>query len=218
MQNIYHHPKNKYSWNFPRLGITYFEIPKTGSSSVKTVLFRANYQLAPDDTLDIGGGKLALRFPDSRVASFDSESYLDRILIIYRDPISRVKSAYRSIFLGRQQMEGALSDYFKTYLPGYLASPERDGLLNHHKPMSWFFPAELLQDPRVVFVETAALNTLPEILDIEVVPLKPDAKPMPHLLNVNKSLGEIDMTDDEIKAALGPAFDDDFALYERLST
>ncbi|MCF6273871.1 MAG: hypothetical protein L3J37_11920 [Rhodobacteraceae bacterium] len=217
MQKIHQHPKAKYSWNFPRLDLTYFEIPKTGSSSVKTVLFRTNYRLDPEDTLNIGGGKLALRFPESRLTGFAPEDCLGRILVIYRDPVARAKSAYRSIFLGRQQMDAPLSVYFEKYLPAYLESPESDGLLNHHKPMSWFFPQDLLNDPRVTFVETSDLNTLPEILDLEVVPLKKDDTSMPHLLNVNKSLGDIDMTNAEIRAAMGADFDDDFKLFEALS-
>jgi hypothetical protein len=217
MQKIYEDPKTKYAWNFPALGLSYFEIPKTGSSTVKTVLFRTNYKLAPENELNVGGGKLAQRFPNSFLKKFGPDDLLDRVLIIYRDPIARAKSAYRSIFIGRQQMQGSLSEYFSDHFPAYLESPENDGLLNHHKPMTWFFPQALLDDPRTLFVETSELNTLPQILDLEIAQTQKSGTKMPHLLNVNKTIGEIDMTDDEIKEALGSAFEADFKLYARMS-
>lgn len=217
MQKIYESPKAKYTWNFPKLDITYFEIPKTGSSSVKTVLFRTNYNLDYSDELNIGGGKLAQRFPDSVVKNFQERDFSGRILIIYRDPIARLKSAYRSIFIGRQKMSGNLSEYFSTYFQTYIQSPASNGLLNHHKPMSWFFPQELLQSARVKFVNTNELNNFSSIMGFDIAPTKKDDTSMPHLLNVNKSLGDIDMSDDEIRAALGAEFDDDFKLFDTLN-
>lgn len=217
MQKIYENPKSRYAWNFPELDITYFEIPKTGSSSTKTALFRSNYRLNSGDELNIGGGKLALRFPDSLLQSFQPQDLLNRILIIYRDPIARAKSAYRSIFLGRQKMQGSLSEYLNQHLSAYIQSPPTDGMLNHHKPMTWFFPSELIDDPRTVFVNTENLAALPNTLGFENSPTKKSGTNMPHLLNVNKSLGEIDMTDAEIRTTLGSNYEGDFNLFERLS-
>lgn len=217
MQKIYENIKSRYSWNFPELDITYFEIPKTGSSSTKTALFRSNYRLDSGDELNIGGGKLALRFPESLLRSVQSKDFLNRILIIYRDPIARTKSAYRSIFLGRQKMQGSLSEYLNQYLSAYIQSSPTDGMLNHHKPMTWFFPSELVDDPRTVFVNTEDLDDLPDTLGFENSPTSKGSNNMPHLLNVNKSFGEIDMTDGEIRSALGKSFDDDFRLFEKLS-
>ena len=216
MQKIYEHPKTRYAWNFSNLGISYFEIPKTGSSSTKTVLFRLNYGLAAEQELNIGGGQLSRNFPDSIVKNFDSKSLLNKILIIYRDPVSRAKSAYRSIFLGRQKMQGSLSEYFENYFPTYISSPPEDGLLNHHKPMSWFFPNYLLDDPRSIFVKTENLNSIPALLELRMEHIPTRESKMPHLLNVNKKIGEIDMTDAEVKVALGPSFDSDFEMYEKL--
>ncbi len=217
MQTIYSHPKNKYVWNFDALDLSYFEIPKTGSSSTKTVLFKLNFGLTLEDELNIGGGKLANRFPDARVTGFEASDFLNRILIIYRDPIARAKSAYRSIFIGRQQETGTMSTYLRDYLPAYLASDPADGMLNHHKPMSWFFPPELRNDPRTLFIETSELNGLPALLDIDISAVSKRGSDMPHMLNVNKKTGEVDLTDDEIRAGLGADFADDFALFDHLS-
>lgn len=216
MQKVYEDQKAHYIWKFPDLGLSYCEIPKTGSSSTKTVLFRLNYNLAPDDDLQIGGGQLARRFRDSMVNSYDVSDFLDRVLVIYRDPIARVKSAYRSIFLGRQKQTGSLSQYFDEHFISYLESEPGNGLLNHHKPMSWFFPQFLINDPRTIFVETQDLNALPETLGLTMDIIPTPSSAMPHLLNVNKGRGEVDMTDAEIRSALGVAFDDDFGLYETL--
>lgn len=216
VQKIYCAPRAKYVWQFGLLNLTYFEIPKTGSSSTKTVLFRMNYGLQSDQELNIGGGQLARNFPDSLAQSFNASDFLDRILVIYRDPVARAKSAYRSIFLGRQKMRGSLSEYFDRYFHEFIASDASDGLLNHHKPMSWFFPTELLNDPRSVFIETSALINLPNLLGLDFSTNPTAPSEMPHLLNVNKETGEIDMTDKEIRAALGPKFDDDFKLFENL--
>jgi len=216
MQRIFEAPKSKYVWQFQKLNLTYFEIPKTGSSSTKTVLFRLNYGLTAEQELNIGGGQLAKFYPDSRVKSFSQQDFLDRILIIYRDPIARVKSAYRSIFLGRQKMRGPLSEYFDKHFQSYISSAPDDGMLNHHKPMSWFFPGELLTDPRAVFLETSDLDDLPDIFGFDLSDIPSQKAKMPHLLNVNKKLGDIDMTDAEITQALGDAFQDDFKLFKRL--
>ncbi len=217
MQTIYSHPKNKYVWNFDALNLSYFEIPKTGSSSTKTVLFKLNFGLSLEDELNIGGGKLANRFPDARATQFEAEHFLNRILIIYRDPIARAKSAYRSIFLGRQKETGPMSTYLRDYLPTYLASDPADGMLNHHKPMSWFFPQALRDDPRTLFIETSNLNGLPELLGIDISAVSKRGSDMPHMLNVNKKFGTVDLEDDEIRAELGPDFADDFALFGKLS-
>jgi len=216
LQKIYLDRRARYIWKFPSLGLSYCEIPKTGSSSTKTVLFRLNYKLESDYDLKIGGGQLARAFPDSVVKQFEADDFLDRILIIYRDPIARVKSAYRSIFLGRQGLSGTLSEYFEEHLLGYLESETSNGLFNHHKPMTWFFPKALLQDHRSIFVETADLNELPETLSLDMTSVPTEKNSMPHLLNVNKRLGEIDMSDAEIKIALGPRFDDDFLMFNTL--
>ena len=218
MQKIYSSPKTKYVWQFDRLNLTYFEIPKTGSSSTKTVLFRLNYELTEDQELNIGGGQLARNFPGSIVKSFNSTDFLDQILIIYRDPIARVKSAYRSIFLGRQKLCGSLSEYFDKHFNIFIESDAENGLLNHHKPMSWFFPKELIDDSRSNFIRTSKLNSLPTLLDLEIMNIESDKPAMPHLLNVNKKIGEIDMTDSEIRIALGPEFDDDFTLFEKFES
>jgi len=218
MQKVYNAKKSKYVWNFSKLDITYFEIPKTGSSSTKTVLFRLNYQLAKDSELHIGGGQLAKRFPGSIVQNISANQILGKALVIYRNPIDRVKSAYRSIFLGRQKMQGALSEYFDRYHFEYLDSDPNDGLLNHYKPMRWFFPSELLKDHRAVFVKTSDLDTLPILLGLDMSPITSGISTIPHLLNVNKKIGAIDMTDDEIRVALGREFEDDFAMYEKYSS
>ncbi|MBL1435195.1 MAG: sulfotransferase family 2 domain-containing protein [Rhodobacteraceae bacterium] len=218
MQKIYEDQRSRYIWNFQKLGLSYCEIPKTGSSSTKTVLFRLNYDLEAEYELQIGGGQLARTFPASSVEKYEAKNFLDRILIIYRDPIARVKSAYRSIFLGRQGLTGSLSEYFDKHFQSFLHSEPRNGLLNHHKPMTWFFPNALLDDTRTIFVETSELNLLPSVLDLNMDRISTKESKMPHLLNVNKKLGEIDMSDEEIKAALGSDFDRDFAMYEKLAS
>ena len=218
MQRIFENKRTRYIWKLSNMNLTYCEIPKTGSSTTKTVLFRSNYQLSSESELKVGGGQLVKEFPDSFLDKYEPSDFLDRTLIVYRNPVERVKSAYRGIFLRRQGLEGSLSEYFEKHLKFFLASEPTDGLLNHHKPMTWFFPQFLVNDARSLFVETSELNSLPDHLglDMSCIPTKNGAA-MPHLLNVDKRLGEVDMTDNEIKIALGQAFDEDFLLFEGLN-
>ena len=158
MQKIYENGKLPYIWDFSNLDITYFEVPKTGSSSVKSVLFRLNYGLSSDDKIHLGGGRLLKNYPQSVVKTFHSDTFMNRLLLIYRDPISRIKSAYRGIFLHRQQMEGSLSSFFIDYFDDYLESDPTNNVFTHYKPMSWFFPDEILNDSRLIFVKTEGLS------------------------------------------------------------
>jgi len=214
-QKVYENGAVPYAWNFEHLGISFFEVPKTGSSSTKTLLFRKNFGIPEGEVFDITKNKLKRRFPDAMVRDFGKDGLLDRILIIYRDPLARAKSTYRHVFLKQHKHEGPMSKLFETVFEDALMDDPKDAANNHYKPMTWFFPKALLDDPRSIFIETKALSALPDLLGLTATSEKPAS--MPHLLKTNKYEGEIDMTDDEIKAALGPAFDDDFAFYEKLS-
>ncbi len=216
MQRVFENKRTRYIWKFPDLGLSYCEIPKTGSSSTKSVLFRLNYKLSAEDELKVGSGQLVSAFPNSVVRKYEADDFLNRVLIVYRDPVMRAKSAYRGIFLRRQGLLGTISEYLEKYLPEYLASESTDGLLNHHKPMTWFFPQFLIKDSRSIFIETSDLNSLPERFGFDMGQIPTKGETMPHMLNMNKNLGDVDMSDDEIKAALGPDFDNDFMLYENL--
>jgi len=213
-QKVYENGNVPYAWNFDTLGISYFEIPKTGSSSTKTLLFNKNFGLDEEAKLDIAKGRLKHRFSEATTKSFEPQDMLERILIIYRNPIARAKSVYRHVFLRMHRLEGAMSDYFENHFEDFLSKDPQDSLYNHHKPMTWFFPSYFLDDPRTIFWETEKLDDLPAFLGLNASNEKSQTK-MPHLLDMYRNAGNIDMTDDEIQLALGPAFDADFEFYEK---
>ena len=215
-QKVNENGKVPYAWNFDSLGISYFEIPKTGSSSTKTLLFNKNFGLDEEAKLDIAKGRLKHRFSEAMIRNFGSEDMLERVLVIYRNPITRAKSVYRHVFLRMHRLEGSMSEYFENYFEEFLRKNPQDSLFNHHKPMTWFFPKHLINDSRSIFWETEKLNELPKYLGLDEGNESKSQTKMPHLLDMYKNGGDIDMTDEEIRTALGPAFDDDFEFYENV--
>jgi len=214
-QKVFENKKVPYAWNFNNLNISYFEIPKTGSSSTKTLLFQKNFALREKDSLDIAKGRLKHQYAEAVLRNFKSDGMQNRVLIVYRNPISRAKSVYRHVFLGMHRLKGSMSDYLANYLEDFLHMDPIDSLYNHHKPMTWFFPNYLIEDSRSIFIETEELKKLPDLLGFEANK-KQEQVHMPHLLKMDKNKGDIDLNDDEIRVALGPYFNKDFELFDKL--
>ena len=182
---------------------------------MKSVLFRLNYGLGVDDKIHLGGGRLLNNYPDAVAQEFTRDAFMDRLLLVYRDPIARIKSAYRGIFIHRQQMSGTLSEFFDGYFADYLEAMPTNNVFNHYKPMSWFFPNDIIDDERLVAIKTESLSGFPERLGLKLDDIPTKHASMPHYFNTKGKMGDIDMTDPEIRQALGSLFDKDFELFEK---
>jgi hypothetical protein len=149
------------------------------------------------------------------VADWDNYTPQAKKLIVLRDPVKRLKSGYKHIFTQMNAGAKPLSVFLQEDLPVMLQSNRSHVSNNHFKPQSWFFPAEILDDPQTFLWTTSALGQLPAALkvlcDCDMV------SSIQHQNSSAPSLGEIDVSDSEIKAVLMPDFAADFAAYEKAS-
>lgn len=204
-------PHYNYVIDFPNLDITYFEIPKTGSSSLKHYLMNHDLDLPLSHEFNLGHGYWESVYPQFRVRDFSSYRTRRTLLVAVRDPVERIKSGYRDIYRRQMGQAGSLSVFMRRLVSEYLDTPPSETGLNHFKPQSWFVPGDVPTDPRTILIRTSKLKQLPEILQGRVkAPLDPA---FPHANRGDPDVGEIDMSESEIKAALRAIEPRDFALY-----
>lgn len=199
-----------YVIDFARLDLTYFEIPKTGSSSLKQFLFCVNRDAPLNLKFGLGDRNWRYLFPECIVENFKDYSPRRNKLIVMREPVSRMKSVYHYLFCRKENPE-PISTFLSEYLESFIETPESKTGPNHYKPQSFFFPHQVLEDENVILCDTKNLANIPEILD-KVLPVKIPNE-MVFVNEGSKNRGEVDITDDEIMQMMPSIYDDDFRIY-----
>ena len=200
--------------DFARLDLTYFETPKVGSTSVKRYLFCANSGRELNERLRVGHKAWHETFPESKVADFSNYKLRSNALLVVRDPIKRIKSAYRNMFRGRMGRKAGFEEFMSSHIESFCASPADDFMANHFKPQNWFVPDSLLDYPGLIVCDTSQLLRLPLILRSRMEGQLPEV--FPHS-NESKLDVELSWTDDAIRDWSLSNRPEELEFYERAS-
>jgi len=202
-----------YTINSADIGVTFFEIPKNSSSTVKRMLFATLSGEADINSVPIGGGSWPAAFPECYMGEYDAERLQSQRLAIARDPVKRLKSAYRNNWIKRAQNTETLSEFVETALPTLISRPPKDTFANHFKPQHWFLPESLLAKGQLTLWPIERVGELHRVLT-ELTGVTMRAPPEAF----NRSRGDegvVDMTDQEIADALPSAFAPDYTLHKK---
>ena len=202
-----------YLLNFSSLNLTMYEIPKCGSSSLKKYLLSLNRKAPHALQFGLGHSNWQFLFPEAVVNDVTDINPNNKKLVIIRDPVSRIKSAYGHIYANLMKESLPISGFFDSFYAEALASARNNVPRNHFKPQHWFFPEELLDDPDALFWPTNKLAELPDALSDFCGCGR--YKEMPRINETRKAFGEIDMSDTEIRDALFPTCEQDFSAYDK---
>ena len=136
-------PKIVYNYKiaFRKLGCIYHEVPKCGSTSIKTILFVENYDTVIVDPTHVANFEVwQTRFPASKTDG-QEDTFLHFSFI--RNPWARLVSSYLNTggdtFFERH---GASFNDFIATLPQRLNSGLDDVFNNHFRPQTSFLPID----------------------------------------------------------------------------
>lgn len=205
---------HNYIMDFPRFRMTYFEIPKNGSSTVKKYLLTAHRQIPVDVTFAIGQYTWKALFPEVAVDDFANYKVRRHKLVVIRDPVSRIKSAYQNIWCQRMKNTETLKEFLEGPFIEQLKTPRQSTPPNHFKPQSWFLPDGLIDQQNVILVDTKELSSLPKILSESLgmeLPLEMEKKNESN----PKRFGTIDADDGFVREKLMAVAPEDFDLYAK---
>jgi len=202
-----------YTLNLERLGVTWFDIPKCGSSSIKRYLLSCNRGAPQNLFFGVGHANWQWLFPEAAVSDWASYNMQPRKLLILRNPVKRIKSGYKHIYTKMNNGDKSLSDFLSDDYKKMLTSNRSHVSNNHFKPQTWFFPNELIDDRQSLLWTTTRLNELPKALAQFSETCLIEA--IPHQNSSDQNLGNIDMSDKEIRAMILPYCAADFDAYEK---
>jgi hypothetical protein len=202
-----------YLMDFAEFDLTFHEIPKNGSSTIKRLLLNALRGAPPEAGLHVGHRRWQRQFP--KVVVRDHAAYTPRRhrLVVVRDPVKRVTSAYRNIWLGRMGRQGSFRDFFEGPWIDALGMPPTAYAENHFKPQSWFVPPDTLAAPGLIVLRTDQLGQFPKVMR-QVVGRDVGDK----AATVNRSepaLGVIDMDEAEIAARIADLVPGEYPFVEQ---
>lgn len=171
-QKMYSTYSSEYVYDLHQYNTTYFEIPKNGSSTIRHYL--AKYY---------GGAEIVQKFIDggdpSGFTVKDYSTYKPRThkMLVVRNPVIRIKSAYVSIYLSDANTSNKFS--FKKFMndeyPRLISGSKEynaahhineDHLYqNHFKPQSWFVPPHILTDDLTYIIDMQYLSQFNSIMN-----------------------------------------------------
>jgi hypothetical protein len=153
-----------YNFLFKELNLGYFEIPKNASSSFRICLSKF-YSNLPKYSKNII--KTYERFSSGDLPEFMATANeilsMDNIIILYRHPIDRIKSAYNNIYIGEDARnhlpKSSLNKSFSVFLKDILVqeilnyehTSKQNIWHNHFMPQSWFIPKEVWTNKNVSY-------------------------------------------------------------------
>lgn len=166
-----------YIMDFERLGVTYFDIPKTGSTSVKQFLLAAENNEDVNPYMPIGHPEWKAKYPNSWVPDYSTYSLRELKVVIVRDPVKRLRSAYTGIFRGWMKRDEEFEPFMERELQTLCDTGPLNFMANHFKPQHWFVPDDLLDLPGLVALDISQLASFPDIMRERVSVDIPQAVP-----------------------------------------
>lgn len=213
-QEIFKERKSyNYVLNLESLGLTWFDIPKAGSSSAKRFLLSCSRGAPRNLGFGVGHDNWFYLFPEVKVDLWENYEMQPRKLLILRDPVKRIKSAYRHIYTRMTGGQKPFSEFLETDFVQAIQTPSGHVSNNHFKPQSWFFPQELLSDKNTLLWSTSEMNRLPSALSKFCG--KDLISEIPHQNSSANNLGVIDVPDDDIRDVLMKVEPCDFTAFEK---
>lgn len=153
-----------YNFVFKELNLGYFEIPKNASTSFRINLSQFYSKIPPYLNDHI---KTYAKFSSGDLPEFAATTNeilsMDNIIVLYRHPVDRIKSAYNNIYnaedarnhLPKSSLNKSFSVFLKDILVQELLTYEhiRFQILwhNHFMPQSWFIPNEVWKNKNVSY-------------------------------------------------------------------
>ncbi len=213
-QEIFKERKSyNYVLNLASLGLTWFDIPKCGSSSAKRYLLSCSRGAPANLGFGVGHENWYYLFPEVKVDLWENYTMQPKKLLILRDPVKRIKSAYRHIYTQMTRGKKPLSEFLETEFLQAIQTPSGHVSNNHFKPQSWFYPEALLNDPNTLLWSTTEMNTLPaalsNFLGKDLIPS------IPHQNSSSLNLGVTDVSDEDIRDILFKIDPRDFTAFEK---
>lgn len=167
-QNMYDIYSNEYVYDLKKYNTTYFEIPKNGSSSIRRYFadYCCNDDISKQKFID-GGGPSG--FTVNEYSLYNLRTYK---LVIIRNPVARIKSAYSGIYLShdnhgkKYNFENFMLFEYPRLINSTVELNEKYNLLedhlyqNHFKPQSWFIPIDILNDENTIVINLSALDLI----------------------------------------------------------
>lgn len=199
-----------YNYIFKELNLGYFEIPKNASSSFRISLSKYYKRKAPYNANPI---KTFDRFSSGDLPEFtattDEILSMDNIIVLYRHPVHRIKSAYNNIYFAKDAKnhlpKKSLNKTFRGFLEDVLIQEiltyEHIGSEivwhNHFMPQSWFIPKEVWKNKNVSYFN---INDMSQVFEY-LKKLSNNGFDFSEKLHYNSSTYDknlYDMTDEEI--------------------
>lgn len=186
---LYEKYQDFYEYKFDELNLGYFEIPKNASTTFRTYLAEY-YSTIPPYSANVEKTLLAFQSGGYDMNEFlstrDEICHMDHIIVLYRHPVSRLKSAYMNIYYQNEESVHVVGDDFikkplsyfldnifeqKILLDSY-ADPTTDSheiWVNHFLPQSWFVPKEIFKRDNARFFNVNEMQEVRNFLK-EITP------------------------------------------------
>lgn len=166
----------EYRYKFEKLNLGYFEIPKNSSTT-----FRHNvwmYYSSVDEKYNTPEME-ELFLSGYHENDFSEKKVLESkyVMILYRNPVARIKSAYANIYLNNEDAYRCLPETkihlpFKSFLETVLLDiiynddeyNECNIWGNHFKPQAWFVPREIFEHPRAQIFDSNDMKEVRKFL------------------------------------------------------
>lgn len=209
------HLEMRYLIDLPELDILFHEIPKNASSAAKHFFLTSNRGIPSHVQFGLGHKTWFHLFPECRVPPTASIPKRQHSIFIFRDPVSRIKSAYLNIYKQRLKHTEGFKHFLTLDLPVFLASGNENTVLNHFKPQHWFLPEDILEQRNVVPIPIHDASKLKEFVEAKLG--RPVAGVFRSMNQSSPSGNLIELSDHDIQLALKSMIPDEFDFYDAAS-
>lgn len=205
----------RYLVNWPNLDILFHEIPKNGSTSIKHWLMMADRGRERAREYRPNPRKWRKIYPECYVYREQAIPERTFSLLVVRDPVARIKSAYVYVFRQHMKRDAAFSLFLKDRLLRLLDTDYEKIRMNHFRPQIAFVPEDVLDRENVIVLHIEHLTSAKRVLETRMGRELPGD--VEHKNPAPYQGFEIDLPDEEIEAFLRDMMPEEFAFYERAS-
>lgn len=204
-----HKAAYKYIIDVKPLDLTFFEIPKNGSSSLKHFLFMNAYPSEYNPKMGVGHGEWKNWKPECWVGDYTLYEKRKNQLAVLREPTRRFISMYENIYKFRMNGEKNIYQFIAEDLEGLLEADSSNSLLNHFKPQDWFLNDDI---SNIITCRVEEIDKLPKLL----IDNNLDVKGEIPFKNKGPTSGKFNSTFniEDVNRLIRDLYHNDFNLYE----